>query len=78
MKRKLLVLFLGTILLSMQVIAQQITVTGKVTSANENLPLSGVSVKVKGKTGGTTTDSGETMALLPKAMMYWFSALSVW
>lgn len=56
MKRKLLVLFLGTILLSMQVVAQQITVTGKVTSANDNLPLPGVSVKIKGKTGGTTTD----------------------
>lgn len=49
-------LFLGMTLLSMQVFAQQITVTGKVTSGADGLPLPGVSVKVKGKPIGTTTD----------------------
>lgn len=56
MKKKLLMLFLGMTLLSMQVFAQQITVTGKVTSGADGLPLPGVSVKVKGKSIGTTTD----------------------
>ncbi|MNK05658.1 TonB-dependent Receptor Plug Domain protein [compost metagenome] len=56
MKKKLLMLFLSVILLNMQVIAQQITVTGKVTSSDDGLPLPGVSVKIKGKGGGTTTD----------------------
>jgi len=37
--------------------AQQITVTGKVTSADDGLPLPGVSVKIKGKTGGVSTDT---------------------
>lgn len=57
MKKKLLMLFLGIVLLTTQVIAQQITVTGKVTSAADGLPLPGVSVKIKGKSGGTTTDT---------------------
>nr|WP_121270237.1 SusC/RagA family TonB-linked outer membrane protein [Pedobacter schmidteae] len=57
MKKKLLMLFLGIALLTTQVIAQQITVTGKVTSAADGLPLPGVSVKIKGKSGGTTTDA---------------------
>jgi TonB-linked SusC/RagA family outer membrane protein len=57
MKRKLLLLFLGIVLCSAQAIAQQITVTGKVTSADDGLPLPGVSVKIKGKAGGTTTDA---------------------
>ncbi|WEK19520.1 MAG: SusC/RagA family TonB-linked outer membrane protein [Candidatus Pedobacter colombiensis] len=47
MKKKLLMLFLGVILLNMQVIAQQITVTGKVTSSDDGLPIPGVSVKIK-------------------------------
>jgi TonB-linked SusC/RagA family outer membrane protein len=57
MKKKLLMLFLGVILLNMQVIAQQITVTGKVTSSDDGLPLPGVSVKIKGKVGGVITDA---------------------
>jgi TonB-linked SusC/RagA family outer membrane protein len=57
MKRKLLVLFCSLILLTTQVMAQQITVTGKVTSADDGLPLPGVSVKIKGKAGGISTDA---------------------
>lgn len=51
MKQKLLTLFLGIMLFTTQVIAQRITVTGKVTSADDGLPIPGVSVKVK---SGTT------------------------
>jgi len=57
MKRKLLMLFWCTLVLTTQVMAQQITVTGKVTSADDGLPLPGVSVKIKGKTGGVSTDT---------------------
>lgn len=56
MKKKLLVLFLGITFCSTQLIAQQITITGQVTSAKDNLALPGVSIKIKGKSGGTTTD----------------------
>jgi TonB-linked SusC/RagA family outer membrane protein len=48
MKKKLLMLFLGTFLLAIQVMAQQITVTGKVTSAEDGMPIPGASVKIKG------------------------------
>jgi TonB-linked SusC/RagA family outer membrane protein len=51
MKKRLLMLFLGITLLTMQGIAQQVTVTGKVTAADDGLPIPGVSVKIK---GGTT------------------------
>ena len=63
MKTKLLMLFLGISLLSMQVFAQQITVTGKVTSATDGLPLPGISVRIKGKSGGTTTNAQGNYAL---------------
>lgn len=56
MKKKLLMLFLGMALLTTQAIAQEITVTGKVTSAADGLPLSGVSVKIKGKSTATSTN----------------------
>ncbi|RZK18128.1 MAG: SusC/RagA family TonB-linked outer membrane protein [Pedobacter sp.] len=46
MKKKLLLIFLGTFLLLAHAFAQQITVTGKVTSADGPIP--GVSIRVKG------------------------------
>lgn len=49
MKRKLLMLFLGAMLFSLQVLAQ-VTVTGKVTSAEDGAPIPGASVKIKGTT----------------------------
>lgn len=55
MKKKLLMLFLGTFLLAIQAFAQQKTVTGKVTSAEDGLPIPGVSVKVKGATSAVQT-----------------------
>lgn len=48
MKKKLLLIFIGTFLLLAHAIAQQITVTGKVTSSDGPVP--GVSIKVKGST----------------------------
>jgi TonB-linked SusC/RagA family outer membrane protein len=55
MKKKLLMLFLGTFLLAIQVMAQQVTVTGKVTSAEDGLPIPGASVKIKGTSIATQT-----------------------
>lgn len=54
MKKILLILFV--ILLAPQVFAQEILLKGKVTSAEDKLPLPGVSVVVKGTTIGTITD----------------------
>lgn len=50
MNKKLLMLFLGTFFLAVQVMAQQVTVTGKVTSTGDGLPIPGASVKIKGTT----------------------------
>ncbi|WP_231458719.1 MULTISPECIES: SusC/RagA family TonB-linked outer membrane protein [unclassified Pedobacter] len=54
MKKKLLLIFIGTFLLLAQAFAQQITVTGKVTSSDGPIP--GVSVKIKGGTTVTQTN----------------------
>ncbi len=43
-------------LLFKMVQAQDITVTGKITSATDNMPIPGVTVLLKGTTRGTTTD----------------------
>jgi len=48
MKKKLLMLFLGAFLFAIPVIAQQITVSGIVSSAEDGLPIPGASVKIKG------------------------------
>jgi hypothetical protein len=48
MKKKLLLIFLGTFLLLAHAIAQQTAITGKVTS--EDGPIPGVSIRVKGST----------------------------
>ncbi len=55
MKKKLLMLLLGSFVLLSQAIAQQKRITGKVTSAEDGLPLPGVSVKIKGKEVATQT-----------------------
>jgi TonB-linked SusC/RagA family outer membrane protein len=56
MKRKLLTLVLGSFLLASPALAQQKTVTGKVTS-EQGTPLPGVQVQVKGTTAGTLTNN---------------------
>ena len=56
MEKKLLRLLLGMLFLSVQAIAQQKTITGKVTSADDGNALPGVSIKIKGTPDGTVTD----------------------
>ncbi|MDR6783799.1 TonB-linked SusC/RagA family outer membrane protein [Pedobacter africanus] len=56
MKRKLLMLFLSTFLLVAHSMAQQLTVTGKVTSAEDKLGVPGVSVRVKGTSTAVQTN----------------------
>lgn len=55
MKKKLLILFLGTFLLAAQAMAQQVTVTGKVASAADGQAVPGASVKIKGSNVGVAT-----------------------
>lgn len=76
MKKKLLMLFLGITLFTTQLFAQQITVTGQVTSAADGSPLPGVSIKIKGKSGGTTTDAqGRYTIAVTNADVLVFSAI---
>lgn len=56
MKKRVLTVLLGTFLLTTQAVAQQVTVTGRVTR-DENVPLSGVSVIVVGTSQATQTNS---------------------
>jgi TonB-linked SusC/RagA family outer membrane protein len=64
--RKLVLLLLGILMLSGQLLAQSRTVTGKVTDANGN-PVANASVLVKGTTVGTTTgEDGNFSLTLPE------------
>ncbi len=67
MKKKLLMLFLGGLLLAMQSFAQQQTVTGKVTSAEDGLPIPGASVKIKGTTTAVQTTTAGIYSIRAKA-----------
>ena len=53
----------GALLLSVGCWAQQLTVTGKVTSAEDGAPLPGVNVLAQGTTGGTVTDADGSYVL---------------
>lgn len=55
MKQKLLLFFL-LISLMAQVFAQQVTITGRITSEEDGTPLPGVSVRIKGTNTGIATD----------------------
>lgn len=57
MKRFLLGSFFLSLLFCSPLLAQEITVTGRVTSSDDNSALPGVSVVIKGTTRGTTTDA---------------------
>ena len=57
MKKQLLMTFLVAFSFCVNVFAQDRTVTGKVTTAEDGSGLPGVSVQVKGSTKGTTTDA---------------------
>jgi TonB-linked SusC/RagA family outer membrane protein len=67
MRRKILLLFGVMFLLAMNSIAQQATVTGTVSSADDGLPLPGVSVKVKSRPGGISTDVNGKYAIKAEA-----------
>ncbi|MEJ5994098.1 SusC/RagA family TonB-linked outer membrane protein [Pedobacter sp. Du54] len=67
MKKKLLMLFLGVMMLAIQTYAQQITVMGKVTSAEDGQPIPGASVKIKGATVGVQTAPAGTYSIRAKA-----------
>src|SRR5207302_9251754 len=63
--RKILLLLLGTLLLSMQLLAQERTITGKVTDANGN-PVPGASVQVQNtRTGTVTKEDGSFSISVP-------------
>ncbi|PLK46210.1 TonB-dependent receptor [Emticicia sp. TH156] len=57
MRKSLLSSLLLVLFWSVQVFAQDKTVTGKVTSSDDGSPLPGVSVTLKGSTKGTTTNA---------------------
>lgn len=57
MRKKLLFSFLVILFCASSLSAQQRTISGKVTSADDNEPLAGVSVKIKGFGTGVSTDS---------------------
>ena len=48
MKRKLLLLLMSMVLVTVSAVAQQVTVTGKVTSSGDGLPIPGATVRIKG------------------------------
>ena len=62
MKKKLLSTFL-LLMLAMATFAQERTVTGTVTAREDGLPISGVSIKVKGGTTGTSTGADGRFSL---------------
>lgn len=66
MKKKLLLLTLGVFLLCTQLFAQQKTITGKVTSADDGMTVPGASVKIKGITKGTQTSANGMYSIQAK------------
>jgi TonB-dependent starch-binding outer membrane protein SusC len=60
MNRKLLMSFVFVLAIVFSVVAQDRTISGKVTSSEDGSPLPGVSVSVKGSTKGTVTGSDGT------------------
>ncbi|MBD2704556.1 TonB-dependent receptor [Spirosoma sp. BT702] len=57
MRKLLLSTWLLTVLFCLPVLAQDVAISGRVTSTEDGTPLPGVSVQLKGTTRGTTTDS---------------------
>jgi TonB-linked SusC/RagA family outer membrane protein len=60
--RRFLLLLLGVLLLSLQLLAQTRTITGKVTDAS-GVPIAGASVQVKGARTGTVTREDGTFSI---------------
>ncbi|WP_293300357.1 SusC/RagA family TonB-linked outer membrane protein [Pedobacter sp. UBA4863] len=66
MKKKLLMLFLSSFLLVIQVMAQQKTITGKVTSVEDGQPIPGATIKIKGSNAGVQTATNGTYSISAK------------
>ncbi|MBB5441293.1 TonB-linked SusC/RagA family outer membrane protein [Pedobacter sp. AK017] len=67
MEKKLLLLFMGAFLLVSHAMAQQIIVSGKVTSSEDGLPVPGASVLIKGTKTATQTNATGTYTIQTKA-----------
>lgn len=57
MKQKLLMLIVGALFFVIQAVAQEKTVTGKVTSADDGQPIPGATIRVKGASTATQTNN---------------------
>ena len=76
MRKFLPALLLVLLCLSHLAGAQDRTVTGRVTSGNDNAPLPGVSISVQGTTRGTTTNAdGQFQLSVPNNAILVFSAV---
>lgn len=59
-------LFMGVFLFATQVLAQEKTITGKVTSSEDGLPIPGATVRVKGTSLATQTENSGTYVIKAK------------
>jgi TonB-linked SusC/RagA family outer membrane protein len=77
MQKKLLKMFLALLFLSGQAMAQQKTITGNVTSADDGNALPGVSIKIKGTPDGVITNvNGSYSIQVDKGQVLVFSFIS--
>jgi TonB-linked SusC/RagA family outer membrane protein len=67
MKKSLLFFFLMLCCCAIQTMAQSVTISGKVTSAEDGTPLPGVIVKIKNTSIGKQTDAGGTYTITASA-----------
>lgn len=66
MKKKLLLFLFGIFVFVAPLFAQQLTVTGKITSSEDGLPIPGASVKIKGTTHAVQTSPNGTYSIVTK------------
>ena len=80
-KKFLLFLFLITLLFPLASWAQNIMVTGKVISSDDGLGMPGVTVQIKGGSGGTITDIDGNYSLQVDqngTLVFSFVGLTTW
>ena len=70
LQKKLLLLLILSIFINTKISAQQRTISGIVTSADDHLPLHGVSVRVKGLDGSASTEKDGSFKLTTKNGKY--------
>jgi TonB-linked SusC/RagA family outer membrane protein len=66
-ERVFLLMFLSLLFFSQTLLAQQRQISGKVTGTSDGTPIPGAVVKVKGKTGGTSTSAEGTFTISAQA-----------